>query len=382
MPQQNNWFEKHAALTLTLFVVVLLLILDLAAGALFIPQNNASFRTQHFYYHHTLAPDFNGSAMWGKRVYSMTTNSLGFRDSTTTDVPMKKTKKRILCLGDSQTEAVGLEYDKSFAGILSSEFAKQGTEILNASAVSYSPKIHYLKAKYLLEEKGFEVDQIVVFIDISDMQNEIAYESYEPSSTPALSSIRYSATRWFKTHSFIWYSIDNMIARRQMTDFLKTSKMFESYRSQKAQGNTLEMYSSFFSHFDDRQMLANAGFHGVGRWYYDSTLIKLADRGIALGQQNILKLHDLCKKRNIPLTISVHPWQPQISRRVTEDYYVKRWKAFAEKEGIGFINLFPVFISEVNPYVVQETYFIKGDNHWNETGNRKVADELLKHIRP
>jgi len=79
---------------------------------------------------------------------------------------------------------------------------------------------------------------------------------------------------------------------------------------------------------------------------------------------------------NIHLTISVHPWHPQIFMGNPEDYYVNRWAEFAHENDISFVNLFPLFINGENPVVVRDKYYIEGDNHWNEYGHKKVAKYL------
>jgi hypothetical protein len=80
------------------------------------------------------------------------------------------------------------------------------------------------------------------------------------------------------------------------------------------------------------------------------------------------------------LILSVHPWHSQIRKGETEDYYTNSWKEFADEEGLSFLNLFPLFIGNENPAMVVSRYYIKGDNHWNEFGHRKVGDYLLEYF--
>ena len=44
-------------------------------------------------------------------------------------------------------------------------------EVLNAGVSSYSPIIYFKKIEYLID-KGFEFDELIVFIDISDIEDE------------------------------------------------------------------------------------------------------------------------------------------------------------------------------------------------------------------
>src|SRR5579871_2875421 len=67
---------------------------------------------------HGLAPKFDGYDVWGEARYRLITNSLGFKDSSTRDVPLKASGRRILIIGDSFAEGIGLPFDRTFAGLL------------------------------------------------------------------------------------------------------------------------------------------------------------------------------------------------------------------------------------------------------------------------
>ena len=70
-------------------------------------------------------------------------------------------------LGDSFLFGVGYDYPLTFAAIFSDAMARAGVEVLNAGVVSYSPIIHVRKLEHLLTGVGLEVDEVVVFLDIS-----------------------------------------------------------------------------------------------------------------------------------------------------------------------------------------------------------------------
>jgi hypothetical protein len=109
-------------------------------------------------------------------------------------------------------------------------------------------------------------------------------------------------------------------------------------------------------------------------------LRELADEGLQLGFQNIKNLNQICIDKNIRLRLSVHPWQSQVLKGDTTDYYVESWRNFCRSENIDFINLYPAFITEENPLWIAKTCYIEGDNHWNETGHERVAKFFEKYI--
>ncbi len=130
------------------------LIIDFILGLILIPYDFNSFREKHPYYHHGLKRNQSCLTAWGGLVYPISTNSLGLRDSDVHKISKTSDNKRILIIGDSHTEAVGVKFENSFPGILKEKAARQNIEILNAAVVSYSPLIYYLKADYLLNTAG------------------------------------------------------------------------------------------------------------------------------------------------------------------------------------------------------------------------------------
>jgi hypothetical protein len=379
-PYKKKSEKKEPSVWSQLIVsVVMVIVLDIVAGFIIIPESYTSFRSPHYYYHHGLQPDQDAWGAWGSSLYPVRTNSLGMVDSAVYEVELQSRLPRLLILGDSHSEGVGVPYEKTFSGVLARRM-NGNIDVLNASCISYSPKIEYLKAKYLIEEEGLEVDHVFVLIDISDMQNELVYEHFEPKAKSWLHEGWYATRFFLKTHSSVFYLVSSIIEKRETKKFSDKAKFFNEKGIVGTPANALQLYASFFRGFDDNVLLSNPQFHGVGEWYYNDGLRKLADRGIELGQDNLLKLKELCTAKNIKLTISVHPWHYQILKGRQEDYYVEKWRSFAEANGIGFVNLFPLFITSQNPVITTNMYFIKDDNHWNEFGHALVADRLENYF--
>ena len=153
-----KWMEAHPKTTLFAFVLFSLLLVDFLSAEFFIPTNYNSYRCPSAWYHHDLLPMQSAKSIWGQKEYKVFTNSLGFKDASCREVSLKsqKNKRRIVLMGDSFTEGIGMDWEDSFAGILSKN--NPDKEFLNAAVVSYSPKLYYLKTKYLLENAGLKFD--------------------------------------------------------------------------------------------------------------------------------------------------------------------------------------------------------------------------------
>jgi hypothetical protein len=375
--------RKNVGKTILINVVIFIIgftVLDFILGKTQIPYNFNLFRIKHPYYHHGMMANSSQFTAWGKHLHKIYTNSLGFKDKEMREIPLKTDNKRILILGDSHSEGVGVEFSKTFAGILQQKGEKQGIEVLNASAVSYSPKIVYLKADYLLNTKNLDVDEIWALIDISDLQNEIAYESFQPSQPGPTFAIREKVTSFLEKNSFTYFIVKSRREAKRINAFVKKMQEFDPSKTKNLQKNTIELYEDFFRDFDDDDMLRSPEFHGVGEWYYNSSTLPLAKKGILLGQANMARLDSLCDAKGIHLVLGVHPWHSQIHKQQISDFYVSSWKSFCQDREIEFINLFPLFINGENPYSVVKRYYIPNDNHWNEEGHEKVGDFLSGYL--
>jgi len=370
--------------SISIFVIpfIFFIICDFVLGISIIPKYHNHFRAKHFYYHHGLIRNKASIASWNNHQYPFYTNSLGFRDSDRKKIELAANHRRIMFLGDSHTEGVGVNYPQTFTGLVQSFCDSLGIEILNGSAVSYSPKLYYLKSHWIIEKLGLRLDELIVCIDLSDLQNELVYADYNPSDPNPLAGLWYTISGFLRNHSYTFHQIHRLIIQKETKLFLERAKIFDSYRGRKAPGaDALEMYAGFFAGFRDDVLLSDPKFHGVGEWMYDTVYKALAQKGVSLGMENMEKLSVLCRENNIALTLSVHPWLEQIQRNDTSDWYVESWREFALKNKIGFINLYPAFINHSASSILGQDPFLPSDNHWSEYGHRILANEFIRYFQ-
>ena len=155
----------YIAVPITVFIIAFVA-LDILLGSLYF-SDVRHYRKPHDYYHHDLVPNVsNIYVKWARQIYKISTNSLGFRDSISRNISNRSDSYRILLIGDSFTEALGVDWNNSFAGILFNRSEKSGIEILNAGVIVYSQRLYYLKTEYLLNIQKLEFDELLVFIEI------------------------------------------------------------------------------------------------------------------------------------------------------------------------------------------------------------------------
>ncbi|MEZ0230725.1 MAG: hypothetical protein ACAI25_19040, partial [Planctomycetota bacterium] len=114
------WFRRHRRKVLATFLLALFAAFDIAAGTIVEAGRRRAFedfraterryRTASPLYHHGLLPNVSvDDARWGPLRYKFRTNSLGFRDRSVREVPLRSDKRRILFIGDSFTEGSGVD---------------------------------------------------------------------------------------------------------------------------------------------------------------------------------------------------------------------------------------------------------------------------------
>ncbi len=360
-------FRQHPALLYVIYVIAVLLVLDAAVAHMFWRRlathedyYDIEYRCDDPLFHQSLERNVVSWGRWGG-LDPFRTNSLGFKDASPREVPREPQGHRIVFIGDSFTEGVGLPFEKTFVGIIGQDLSARNTEVLNAAACSYSPKLYYFKIRYLLEDLGLKFDELVVFIDMSDIQDEIVYMTFNPRSSGGKRHLIHAFRRYAIRHSVIGNLLDREV-----------QKVLASWPRGAAHGawtGTLEDYSSYEEYIYERS-----------GWYSDANYGKWGAKGAALAKEYMSRLAALCRSKGVRLTVAVYPWPRQVDEHVAENRHVVFWKTFARQEHLDFVNFFPLFMRP-DPDAVIERYYMRDNYHLNEAGNRLIAEGFLKWYR-
>lgn len=355
---KKSWFETNPIKTMLLIFVIGYLVCDLVLAALLIPAFEGEV---HLYYHHTFKKNHKGFHRWEAAPYPFMTNSLGFKDKEVRQVALVNDRPRYVIIGDSFVEGIGLPYEKTFVGKIDQALRPYNIDVLNAGARSYSPKLYYLKVKYLLEKTGLRFDQLIVYIDISDIQDEIVYELFEPYAFKHFLTKLDRALYW-RLFSY------NRIGRESIKNLYDQALSLQGVKG----APSGEISDSFYWNYYQKRP----------RWTIDKKLYNAwGKRGLELASANMAKLVSLCATHRIKVTIAVYPWPIQISTRDLNSIQVTFWKDFAMKHSVDFINYFPDFIYGLSPDPVIGAHFLPQDMHWNERGHKLIARRLLDNLR-
>ncbi|WP_447971031.1 SGNH/GDSL hydrolase family protein [Nitrospira sp. M1] len=365
----NNRFEKYSKTVLTLLVIIVVVVADFVFTGVYHIQkygtihkfaDRRALRGPSPVFHHTLKP--NGQQQeqkWGHLSSPLYTNSLGFKDREIREIPLASSNFRFLVIGDSFTEGIGIDYEKTFVGLIDSELARRNIEVLNAAVSSYAPAIYFKKVEYLLETIELDFDHLIVFLDISDIEDEVQRYDIQDgrviglvSQTSKIKEFVYEYTGLLKN---IWTVAVNMQKTLVPTH--------EDLRSEEERRYGLNQQRSLWTVNEEI-------FHEYGQ------------RGLEKARKHMDFLYQLLQRHQKEMTLAVYPWPDQIVHKDLHSRQVTFWQEWAQQHSVTFFNFFPLFISpDTDPKEILREKFIEGDVHWNEQGHELMAQEVLRKMQ-
>jgi hypothetical protein len=317
------------------------------------------YRIQHDIYHHSLLPSFDGIVEWGGVPYRVCTDGNGFK-SDCENVATSQTSFDVAFIGDSFTEAIGMPYEDSFVGMFADAYP--GANVANLGVISYAPTVYRAKVEDLFKRE-YRFNHVIVFIDISDIQDESIY--YRDSSGYVRQATKTSGG------GRPLAGIKNYVA----TNF---SLFTYAYRSIKQVliGGPREASEDVFT-------------RERSEWTYNQFSNAYGDLGVAGSlEKAVLEmtlLYEFLERNGVSLSVGIFPWPAQISEmsRNNSDtnLQVDIWSDFCTNRCEYFVNMFSTYYNLIENSSVDEvyqTYFIQGDVHYNREGNRLIKQALLE----
>ncbi|OUV60069.1 MAG: hypothetical protein CBC88_03225 [Candidatus Pelagibacter sp. TMED128] len=313
-------------------------------------KNEKSYRIKNDFYHHTLKSNIKVKSIWGDISYSTCTDQLGFRTSCEKNT-YKKNKRKIIFIGDSFTEGLGLGYQDTFVGMFDKFSSYQ---IINMGVTSYSPIIYWNKIKHFLD-KGLSADHVIVFIDVSDIDDEA--NNYKKCSNSL-----YVCDKIEKKEKILKDQIKNK--KEFIFPLLNHIKMTTKKLKRKIKPK-IYIYRKDFKR---------------SYWTYSESNEEIK-RGIKSSINYMENLSNYLNSKNITLSVAVYPHPGQILHDTKNSQHVQIWKNFCKQRCKYFIDLFPIFFENENKEKkmdIIKKYYIKNDIHFNKDGNEKIFDQLIK----
>jgi len=323
-----------------------------------------SGRTRHPVFHHGFHPNYEWQDKFGPIRIRMVSNSLGMRDGERRVVPPVGDRPRILLIGDSFTEGVGVLWEETFAGRLESALVPRGVEVLNAGVVSYTPILERIKVRYLYETEGLRFDRLVLFLDLSDVKDDLFYREDEAGrACPIPYGPFASEAGWglwverFGDFSETWLE-PNFVLIGAAARNIKIPLRQMTRKELGSQG-AFAALPDFVRDYELGDVF--------GR--------EITERGLAQCGENLKLLAEYLRERGIPMTLVIYRWPQYRMPSEGNSRYQSYWRSWAGQNGVDFVDLFRLFDGR-EPI---RQWHLEGDDHWNSLGHAVVAEALLNH---
>ena len=268
--------------------------------------------------------------------------------------------------GDSFTYGMGLEYKKSFVGIINSE--KNNYNIINLGVPGYSPSVFKYQLKQLLKNEIIP-SKIFFALDISDMFEE--------------------ASEWKDSDMYDHpIQVKPNITLSKKKGFFKTivRKNFKGSRLIAKSLNNLFRSIRYYSYeFKDKPK--KPGYSGWGNFLY--TNIEETDQNfwspltfdeaIIKINQNFKDISDIANSINSDFYILIYPWPDSLeygqSNFNWEKFANKICKDYSCTKVINFFPDFKLIKNEQKNWLTK--LYIGGDLHITEFGQKIIAKKIL-----
>jgi hypothetical protein len=339
--------------------------------------SRTSARVRNEVYHHGFVPNYAGVERWGRHSHWLYTNSLGLKDGSPRAIAPVADGRRVLVIGDSFTEAIGLSFENSYVGMLhrAGQAAAPKTEFLNAGVSGYSAAVYYRKVKFLLDN-GVKFDEVLVALDAGEVPREATmhfcidrsaqyrlhcdkdYGAQQPVLVTRSDDLGARIKR-----SFVITDSTRLLVKNAVLDWNDARDGAPEGLLRALQGSVVTGWPTMGAKLDD--MLKPLGVEG----------------GVVRARQNMQALADLLAEHGIALSVSVHPWPAQLAQDDRHSRAVEIWRPFCARNCKAFIDLFPAFFAYKDAHPDwYSRLFIIGDVHYSTEGNQIMFRELAKHL--
>jgi lysophospholipase L1-like esterase len=339
-----------------LFAFILWSLMDLSGGAVVawkITRIEPWVRTKDPVTHHGFRALESQPEQYGPFRWMMYINSLGGKDASCREVAKVGDRPRVAVFGDSFAEGWGLPYEQGLPAHLQEHFRTKGIEVLGFGVASYSPSLTEKWMRKLLLE-GVRWNMAVVLIDAGDAWEEThdyrdfieGRQKMRPSNKP-----QFLRLKWYE------YSLTVQTVTA-LHRFLYPKKRTLSDWEMAQEGNSWKL-----------QWLQKPE---AKTW--------LRDGSVQEGQA-VERILQMGKEYNFPVLLVVYPYPVMMANSWLDNEHTRFWREFASKNGVALADLSSEFVEKgAKPEETYKKYFIPGDFHWNDGGNRLVAKALLPRI--
>lgn len=316
------------------------------------------YRISNEHYNHSFKKNYKtNKARWGPVLYRFCSDNRGFKYNC---IDKEQNTYDYAFMGDSFTEGIGLEFEKTFVGL----FKKNSKlKMVNLGVAAYSPWLYNKKIQYLLSNNIIDFKKLIVSIDLSDLEDD--WSHFENNNTQI-------SIQEINRESKKYNNISKFILRTKK--YLTTNLVLSNYLIQQAWwAGVRDLFGNYKTTYIDYDNSSSS-------WGYKKKHENKSKIDFMI--QNMQDLSNFLKKKNIDLIIMIYPHPASILYDTVNSNYKLVWQNFCITECIYFIDAFSELIKKKNePKYLIEKYYIKGDVHFNYEGNKYIYKKIKEALK-
>ena len=294
------------------------------------------------------------------------TDKNGFRIGKNT--PAKdKNKKNIFLFGDSFTYGVGIEFEKTYAGLISNHF--KDFNVYNFAVGSYSPSVHLFKLNQILKKNIFP-EKIILFLDLTDIIDEATRWDYDENNNVVKLKNNYIYQNSIKEQKFLkknFKILNNIFSYINFSLRSFKEKIQTNYLNKQRKIKTSIQGNFTYTSLESLDK----------RFWKDDTFL----RGIDILKKRLTKISNISKKNNAEFYLVVYPWSETLEFGQEKFNWSMFANNFCKNEKCKVIDLIPVFQNYRSKNINWSTdlYFLN-DEHFNEKGAYLMYKTVINNL--
>lgn len=277
-------------------------------------------------------------------------------------------KQNIFTFGDSMTYGVGLEYEKTFVGIIDREF--KDYDIYNFGLSSYSSIVYLHQLKKALKMKIFP-NKVFIFLDPSDLrQDAVDWYFDESSETPKL----------FTNDTYLHEKNKDGNFKNKNFKVLRNIATYLNYNLRNIRAG---LNSSIKNSYKIRKTIqANFTYTEIENLDAKYWSKEIFDKGKMVISKNLSEFIDLSKKYDFQIFLVVYPWLETIEYGQDKFNWSNFAKNICNSKNCITIDTIPKFIEykDKNKNWASDLFFLN-DVHFNENGSKVFAKMIIDEVK-
>ena len=348
-----------------IIAVFFILSLDFTLSNTVLSYKNC-FKYDEFYYE--LKKNCIGKYRFKKSfpIVKTITDEMGLRVGENS-LPKNKNKKNIFIFGDSFTYGVGIEYEKTYVGLIEKKFSNYN--VYNFGVGSYSPSVYLYKLKKTLE-KNIIPEKILLFLDLTDLIDEASRWTYDESIVNVRLATNYVYKNSKKKEKF---TKKNFKLLNNVSSYInyhsRNLREFANIKLNEKRKIKTSIQGSFT--YKDLNSLDK-------RFWKNGVFLK--------GKNNLKKrlsqISDISKKNNIEFYLIIYPWAETLEFGQKNFSWSNFAKEICSDKNCNLIDTIPDFQNYKNENInwSTELYFLN-DEHFNDKGANLLFNSIVTKIK-